>query len=58
MHVLRKRKQSVEMAEKMNTIREMNRDLEAITQQKNIDLRREILWHLNVIQKTIELNKI
>lgn len=46
------------MAEKMNTIREMNRDLEAITQQKNIDLQREILWHLNVIQKTIELNKI
>lgn len=46
------------MAENLNTIREMNRDLEAITQQKNTDLHKELLWRLNVAQKVVELNKI
>ena len=57
-YIRKKRKQSLDIKENLNTIREMNRDLEAMVEQKNTDLRKELLWRFDVAKKVMALNEI
>ncbi|WP_077434372.1 tetratricopeptide repeat protein [Sphingobacterium sp. CZ-UAM] len=41
---------------KMQTLNEMNNDLESRVQQHQVDLRRELLWRFDVTKKILKLN--
>lgn len=57
-YIQTKRKQNSVIKENLNTIREMNRDLEAMVEQKNVDLRKELLWRFDVAKKVMALNEL
>lgn len=43
--------------QKIDTLKEMNRDLESLITQKNIKLRKDILWRFDISKKVLAINK-
>lgn len=54
---IRQKNRERAIQEKMGTLADMNRDLEYAVQQKQTDLRRELLWRFGVAKKVVSLNE-
>lgn len=53
----RQKNRRFEAQRNIDTLREMNRDLEEAIQQKNHGLRKELLWRFDVAKKVMNLNR-
>lgn len=54
---VRQRKRKAEIQLGMDTLEEMNRDLKGIVSQKNLNLRKELLWRFDIVSKVLEINE-
>lgn len=54
---VRQRNRQAEIQRNMDTLKEMNRDLESAVHRKQLDLRKDLLWRFDVARKAVEINK-
>lgn len=53
----KQKNKKIQVLQKIDTLREMNRDLESIIHQKNLDLRKDLFWRFDVSNKVLNLNR-
>ncbi|PRD54061.1 tetratricopeptide repeat protein [Sphingobacterium gobiense] len=54
---IRQKNRQIEVQQSMDTLTEMNRDLENTVQKKRLALRRALLWRFDIAKKVLKLNE-
>src|SRR5690606_31393600 len=54
---LKQRNKQIEIQHNIDVLTEMNRDLEEAVHKKQRDLRRDLLWRLDIANKLVKLNE-
>lgn len=54
----RQRNRKVENQHHIDTLQEMNRELQSVMHQKQLDLRKSLLWQFDIVRKVMNLNDV
>lgn len=53
---IRQKNRKAETQRNIDTLKEMNRNLEVAVHQKNLDLRKDLLWRFDITKKVVKIN--